>query len=215
MKDSAPPELELTPELLEYARGVALSEAKIRCPKYVVYDDVAQEAVLHLMSTPPKYDPSRGASQTTLIHLAVQRFVLKYIACQCRHADHYEQIEESPPEPDDEDDNPRVGSSVARSRMFGLIAAERADDAGPQRASPEHHPKENTTKHSTTDDVLEFIDDEGSRELCRVVMECQGNMSEAARRLGHSEGTVRYRLKLLAPKLLAAGFNPFSNEECG
>jgi hypothetical protein len=38
-------------------------------------------------------------------------------------------------------------------------------------------------------------------------------MSAAARRLGVSEGTIRYRLKLLAPKLIAAGFNPFGMEE--
>jgi len=31
--------------------------------------------------------------------------------------------------------------------------------------------------------------------------------------MGLSEGTVRYCLKLLAPKLLATGFNPFSKEQ--
>jgi hypothetical protein len=30
--------------------------------------------------------------------------------------------------------------------------------------------------------------------------------------MGVSEGTVRYRLKLLAPKLIAAGFDPFTKE---
>ena len=55
-----------------------------------------------------------------------------------------------------------------------------------------------TAWRSTTDDVLEFIDDEPSRELCRIVMECNGNMSAAARRLGVSEGIVRYRLAISA-----------------
>lgn len=188
MNDPEPYELELTPELLEYAHGVAIKEAEARCPKYIAYDDVAQEAVLHLMGDPPKFNPSKGAAPTTLIYVAVQRFVMKYIARQARHAQRYGQMEEASPEVYDA-------------------------DAGPQRDAPERVPKENTTKNSTTDDVLEFIDDEGSRELCRIVMECDGNMSAAARRLGLSEGTVRYRLKMLAPKLLAAGFNPYRNEE--
>ena len=62
----------------------------------------------------------------------------------------------------------------------------------------------------TLDEILKFIDNDDSRALCKLVIQCKGNISEAARTLGLSEGTVRYRLKLLAPKLLAAGFNPFS-----
>ena len=58
------------------------------------------------------------------------------------------------------------------------------------------------------DDILQYIDNEDSRALCRLVIECDGNISEAARRLKLSEGTVRYRLKLLEPKLRAAGFDP-------
>ena len=61
-----------------------------------------------------------------------------------------------------------------------------------------------------TEDVLDFIVDDSSRDLCRVVLECDGNVSAAARRLGVAEGTTRYRLKLLVPKLLAAGFEPFN-----
>ena len=58
------------------------------------------------------------------------------------------------------------------------------------------------------DDILQYIDNEDSRALCRLVIACDGNISAAARRLKLSEGTVRYRLKLLEPKLRAAGFGP-------
>jgi DNA-binding Lrp family transcriptional regulator len=44
-------------------------------------------------------------------------------------------------------------------------------------------------------------------------MECDGNVSEAARRLGMKESTIRYRLKLLIPKLLAKGFKVVSEGE--
>jgi|GEM_PF-7096492 len=47
----------------------------------------------------------------------------------------------------------------------------------------------------------------------RTLIECDNNVSEGARRLGVVEGTIRYRLKMLAPKLIAAGFNPFNKEE--
>jgi len=40
-----------------------------------------------------------------------------------------------------------------------------------------------------------------------------GNYSEVARQMGVAEGTVRYRIKHLAPKLLAAGFDPFGLKE--
>lgn len=73
MTDSASKEMELTSELLEYARSVALKESKKRSPKFVDSDDAAHAAVLHLMSSPPKFDPAKGASQRTLIYIAVQR----------------------------------------------------------------------------------------------------------------------------------------------
>lgn len=84
------------------------------------------------------------------------------------------------------------------------------------RAEPAHHQisekrtAELTRSRWNLDDILKYIDNEDSRDLCRLVIECNGNLSEAARRLNLSEGTVRYRLKLLGPKLIAAGFDPFS-----
>jgi len=59
-----------------------------------------------------------------------------------------------------------------------------------------------------SEDIFDFIDNEDSRALCRLYIECAGNMSKTARLLGIHESTVRYRLKMLAPKLRAAGFDP-------
>lgn len=53
-------ELELTEDLLEYARAVARQEAPKYCGRRVSYEDVVQEAILHLISRPPKFDPSRA-----------------------------------------------------------------------------------------------------------------------------------------------------------
>lgn len=189
MDDSSPRELELTPDLLEYARAIALTEAKKRCPKYVVFGDAAQEAVLHLISKPPKFDPAKGSAKT-LIHTVIQRAVLKYVERERRHAGRFMQPDE-PKGGNDQDEAP-----------------DPLDQAENRRVKLQ-------TKHWTTDDILEFIDNEDSRALCRLVIECDGNLSRTARRLGISEGTVRYRLRLLAPKLLARGFNPFNIEEPG
>ncbi len=189
MDGSEPRELELTPELIEHATSAALHEAQKHCPKYVDYGDVVQEVLLHLVSKPPKYDPTRGASAKTLIHTIVQRGVLKYVARQCRHAERFRQVVETKPETPEDDEQIR-----------------------PQRDAAERHPFDRTTR-DPTDDVLQFIENEESRELCRTLIECDNNVSEVARRLGVTEGAVRYRLKMLAPKLIAAGFNPFNKEE--
>jgi len=184
MIDSSPQELELTSDLLAFAKAVALQEAQKHCPKYVDFDDVVQEVLLHLMSKPPKVDPAKGTAKT-LIHTIVQRAVLKYVQRQRRQAKRFMQ---APEQVDDQDEQPDLLDQDEDRRV------------------------ELQKKRWTTDDVLEFIDNEESRDLCRLVIECQGNLSEAARRLGLAEGTVRYRLKLLAPKLIAAGFNPFRKE---
>jgi RNA polymerase sigma factor (sigma-70 family) len=186
MNDSSPQALELPPDLLAYARAVALKEAKRCCPKHVDFGDAAQEALLHLMSKPPKVDPAKGTAKT-LIHTIVQRAVLKYVERQGRQGKRFMQAPE-PVKTDQPDDTPDL-LDQDKDRRVELM-----------------------TKHWTTDDVLEFIDNEECRALCRLFIDCQGNMSEVARRLGVSEGTVRYRMKLLAPKLLAAGFDPFTNE---
>lgn len=49
MNDSKPHEIELTEDLLDYARRSAIKEAKKHCPDFVDCEDVRQDAVLHLM----------------------------------------------------------------------------------------------------------------------------------------------------------------------
>jgi len=185
--DPSPQELKLTPDLLEYARAVALKEARNHCGRRVDYKDVVQEAILHLLSKPPKFDPSRGASVKTLIYTIIKRAVIRFAE--------------------------REAKQVSRFKSFprGVVPSTDGD-----RAEPAHHQisekrtAELTRSRWNLDDILKYIDNEDSRDLCRLVIECNGNLSEAARRLNLSEGTVRYRLKLLGPKLIAAGFDPFS-----
>jgi RNA polymerase sigma factor (sigma-70 family) len=57
-------------------------------------------------------------------------------------------------------------------------------------------------------EMMTCIKDKDIRNLCQAVLECDGNMSKAARRLGQSEGNVRYLLKTLGPKLRLQGFDP-------
>jgi len=194
--DPSPQELKLTPDLLEYARAVALKEAPKYCKCRLArptgskskldeqpWADVVQQAILELLRRPPKYDPTRGASPKTLIYTIVQRAVMKAAERESRQADRFRQFPQSV-ECDDE-------------------------EPAEQRIS-EKRTAELTRSRWNLDDILKYIDNEESRDLCRLVIECNGNLSEAARRLNLSEGTVRYRLKLLGPKLIAAGFDPFS-----
>jgi len=196
-------ELQLTDELLEFAKARALHEAGRHCPPWVDRQDVVQQVMLGLLAKPPKYDLSKGVSEKTLIHTVVRRIVLKYVAREKKRAGRFMQ----PPWRKtagklDEDETPEYELPVELSR-----------GGPPAEKKSINRRVELLSKSSTTDDVLEFIDNEESRALCRLVIECGGNVSEAARRLGLSEGTVRYRLRLLAPKLRAAGFRPFPDEE--
>ncbi|HPD31094.1 MAG TPA: sigma-70 family RNA polymerase sigma factor [Phycisphaerae bacterium] len=188
----SPQELKLTPDLLEYARAVALKEAPKHCGSRISYDDVVQEAILHLLSRPPKFDPSRGASEKTLIYTIVQRAVIKYAERERKHV--------SPLRPFDE---PADESS-------GALAGPTEDQMRTHRRLTGKGPTKHATLQAVVDEMLIYIDNEESRALCRLFIECDGNTSATARRMGMTEGAIRYRLKMLAPKLLAAGFNPFS-----
>lgn len=181
--DSSPRELKLTPELLGYAKAVALTEAKKHCPDGVSYDDLVQEAILHLVRTPPKFDPSRGASERTFIYTIMRRAVIKAAEREAKQISQFRQF----PEPVEDDDEEPPEHQVSEKRTVEL-----------------------TRSRWNLNDILQFIDDKESRALCRLVIECNGNLSEAARRLNISEGTVRHRLKVLGPRLLAAGFDPYS-----
>lgn len=207
----SPRELELTPDLLEYAKAVALKEAEKRCPKYVDFGDVVQHALLHLMSKPPRYDPARGASPKTLIYTIVQRAVLKYVAWECKRGKRNQQFPAPVPASGKVDDRAESDAvaKVVRERLIEVTEARPRDDGGAGAEPRVQRTAEFTTSGWTTDDVLQYIDNDESRRLCRLFIACDGNTSETARRMGLSEGTVRYRLKLLAPKLRAAGFDPF------
>lgn len=75
MYDTSSSGLELTPNLTEYAKAVALKVAQRSCPPHVDFEDAVQEAMLSLMSALPKYDASKKAAPKTFIHLVVQRAV--------------------------------------------------------------------------------------------------------------------------------------------
>ena len=193
MPDPSPPELELTPDLLEFAlqKGIEIAEG-FRNPR-VDPEDAAQHALLHLIAKPPRWDPARGATPRTLIHTIVRRAVIKFVVREARDVRQFrvlnEPAESSPTSNEGVHPDP-VGTEIANSRTVGLSQSFWAKE-----------------------DVLDFIDNEDSRALCRVIMECDGNVSEAARRLGMKESTVRYRLSLLIPKLLAKGFKVVSEGE--
>ena len=139
------------------------------------------------------WDPARGASPKTLIYTVVQLAVMKYAEREERSLRKFrtlrEPVDTGQNAGDGVYDDP-AGREIASNRTVGLSQSSWA-----------------------TEDVLEYIDNEDSRALCRTIMECDGNVSEAARRLGMKESTVRYRLKLLIPKLLAKGFKVVSEGE--
>ncbi|MBI1373922.1 MAG: sigma-70 family RNA polymerase sigma factor [Phycisphaera sp.] len=202
MNEPSPREIELTPDLLEYARAVALKEAPKYCrprlarPTAALSDldeqpwaDVVQEATMQLLRHPPKYDPSRGADVKTLIYTIVQRAVSKFATRENRKRkktlNQYPERENDKAPLEPTDDQARF-----HQRMIGT----------------------GSTKHEAlraiVEDMLRFIDNEDSRALCWMVIQCDGNYSEVARRMKLSEGAVRYRLKMLEPKLRAAGYTP-------
>ena len=184
MNPSSPRELELTPDLLDYAKRVAIKEAQERCPQHVQYEDVAQDVLLYLVMKPPKFDPSKGASEKTLVYTVVQRAVIKFVARACRHAE-----------------------------RFGQVGDETDENSSPEEKAAVWDSPDVRSSALTVEDMFRFIDSEESRALCQLVLDCNGNVTEAARRLGIPANTVRYRLKLLAPKFRAAGFDPFRKEE--
>jgi len=88
-------------------------------------------------------------------------------------------------------------------------AADAHKNASRFKQFPEKRPAESISakaKRLKLRDILEALDDEASRELCRLYVEHNGNVSKVARLLKVTEGTVRYRLKALGPRLIKAGF---------
>jgi RNA polymerase sigma factor (sigma-70 family) len=182
--------LQLTPDLLEYAKAVALIEAQKHCGRRLHYDDAIQEAEMALWKSASRYNPARGASVKTFIYTIVQRAVIKFAT--------------------------REGRKVRRLKVFPKpprASDETGADEDAQLPLPHRIADERAREWAyTLDDILRYIDCEESRALCRLVVECKGSTRAAARHMGVVEGTVRYRLRLLAPRLIAAGFNPFKRE---
>jgi DNA-directed RNA polymerase specialized sigma24 family protein len=190
MPDPSPAELELTPDLLDFARRSAFKEAKKRCRPGVDHDDAAQQALLHLIAKPPVWDPARGATPKSLVYTVIQRAVMKFAEREGKAVRKFKPLRQASdagrkatdgvyPDP--------IGTEIARNRTVSL-----------------------SQSFWTKEDVLDFIDNETSRETCRVIMESGGNVSEAARRLGLKESSIRNRLDVLYPKLLATDFKVVS-----
>lgn len=172
MADEAKREIELTDDLLDYVRRCTLKLASRYCPPGIEPDDVVQEVLLYLVSKPPEFDPSKGASVKTLLYLIVQRQIWRYVE--------------------------QWGQTVGRERFLETGDLElRPRDAERPASMP----------------FLDYIVCDETREMCRLLIVHDGNCSEVARRMNVAEGTVRYRIKHLAPKLIAAGFDPFDMKE--
>lgn len=56
-------------------------------------------------------------------------------------------------------------------------------------------------------DLLEHVEGDKNRRVVRAYIENGGNASAAARQLGCSEGTIRYRLNVLTPQLRMFGLD--------
>jgi RNA polymerase sigma factor (sigma-70 family) len=174
MSDLAPSELDLTPELLDYARYVAFQEARKICPMNVL-DDVVQAALLNLIRWPPRFDPTRGTAEQTFLHSCILNCVRKAADSVKRQTLRFEPLPAEMPRPT------ALDSAVSSEELV--------------------------------EDMLRYVVDEQSKAMCRMFIQCNGNVSETARRLGVVEGTVRHRLNGLALKLRMAGFDPFNIQE--
>lgn len=195
MSDTGPYELEMTPDRLDFVRRSARKEARIHCSEFVDVEDVIQDVHLQLLRRPPRYKPGGDASEKTFLYRSIRYIVINYAKREARQAARHRQLKRRQPEPSETDDDKPVKPMDRQKQEF-----------------IELRPRDLTWKGLTTDDILRYIDDETSRHLCELVLRCEGNMSEAGRRLGIHESTVRHRLKILGPKLLAAGFNPYRQE---
>jgi DNA-directed RNA polymerase specialized sigma24 family protein len=193
MPDPSPVELELTPDLLDYARRVAFKEAQKRCRPGVDHDDAAQQALLHLIAKPPVWDPARGAKPKSLVYTVIQRAVMKFAVRERKTVRKFQPL--------------RLPSDAKQKATDGVYP----DPSGTEIAG--NRTVSLSQSFWTKENVLDFIDNETSRETCRVIMESGGNVSEAARRLGRSESAIRTRIEVLLPKLLAAGFKVVSEGE--
>lgn len=121
---------------------------------------------------------------------------MKFVALEVQHASRNKQVV-----------TPKTGDDDDREAALEAFSLKERYERGLEQLLIEDRRAEATFE--PPEDLFQFIDNEDSRALCKLYIKCKGNVSETARRLGVTEGAVRYRLKMLAPKLRAAGFDPF------
>ena len=169
MKSSNPIEIELTDDLIDYIEATTVKLASRALPKHLDLADLKQHVLLHIVSRPPRFDPTKNANVKTLLHVIVQRQVWKYMASL-----------------------KQLGCEPAFDA--GLHGGAFRDDEPDFDRPP----------------FMDYIDCEETRRMCLLMIEHGSNFSEVARCMNVTEGTIRYRLKMLQSKLRAAGFDPFA-----
>ena len=188
MSDPSSKGLELTPDLVEYAKAAALEAASRCCGPRIVYDDAVGHAMLHLLGELPKYDPSKRAAPKTWIHMVVTRAVMKYAKREQKKLDRLRSFGG----PTEEQARPTERQETALGRWHG------------------RWPADHEAAAARVEEALELIDNADSKRMCRLLIEHDGNRSAVAREMKIDEGTVRYRIdRILRPRLLAMGFDLF------
>jgi DNA-directed RNA polymerase specialized sigma24 family protein len=100
--------------------------------------------------------------------------------------------------------------TILQRQVWKIAGRSRQTSMREQHVELQDHQYSTRDKSPATDlPVFDYIACDESREMCRLLILHDGNYSEVAREMQVSEGTVRYRIKHLASKLKAAGFNPF------
>lgn len=186
MSDPSPKGLDLTPDLIEYAKAVAIQAAKHCCGPRIVYDDAVGQAMLHLLGALPKYDPSKRAAPKTWINTVVTRSVMKYADREQKKLDRMRSFGA----PTDDQTGPTEHQETTLARWHG------------------RWPADHEAAAARVEEAIDLIDDEDARRMCRLLIEHNGNRSAVAREMSIDEGVVRYRIKrVLRPRLEAMGFD--------
>lgn len=185
------PRLVVDDELAKFIHKHALKIANWRCPKHIEPDDVAQEVAFGLIRKPPRFDPDGKADVEQFLKSCIRTRICSALRKEGRFAlRHGQVVEEKQCDKDDVKKKDKTVSLHDTIRPFEMHLTE-----------------------LTKQDVITHIDCDSSRALCLLFLECKGVRVEVARRMGVSEGTVRYRLKKLEAGLLSKGFKPFLNPQ--
>lgn len=192
MSDSSPEGLELTPDLIEYAKGLAAVMVTHQWDSRVATEDVVGQIMLHLIRALPDYDPSRGLAPKSWVHMVVAKAVPKYAGREWKKVKRLRPLPGSKDAPAE----PTTDQATALGRWHGRWPADYEAAA------------------ARVEEALDLIDNEESKRMCRLLIEHNGNRSAVAREMKIDEGTVRYRIeKILQPKMLSIGFDLFSERD--